>query len=108
MEDKFNYDAEVDEESFVRKQKLAYKEEVAKARTFLDKMKSKYYDEIKLRPSTTQEQQKAMDFFNRYNQEQSVVAETRNKYVKNNKDLFDNEFKGLDVNVGEKKFRYKV
>jgi len=108
MEDKFNYDAEVDEERFVRKQKLAYKEEVAKARTFLDKMKSKYYDEIKLRPSTTQEQQKAMDFFNRYNQEQSVVAETRNKFVKNTKDLFDNEFKGFDFNVGEKKFRYKV
>ena len=108
MEDKFNYDAEVDEERFVRKQKLAYKEEVAKARTFLDKMKSKYYDEIKLRPSTTKEQQKAMDFFNRYNQEQSVVAETRNKFVKNTKDLFNNEFKGFDFNVGEKKFRYKI
>jgi hypothetical protein len=108
MEDKFNYDAEVDEERFVRKQKLAYKEEVAKARTFLDKMKSKYYDEIKLRPSTTKEQQKAMDFFNRYNQEQSVVAETRNRFVKNTKDLFDNEFKGFDFNVGEKKFRYKI
>jgi hypothetical protein len=108
MEDKFNYDEEVDEERFVRKQKLAYKEEVAKARTFLDKMKSKYYDEIKLRPSTTNEQQKAMDFFNRYNKEQSVMAETRNRFIKNTKDLFNNEFKGFDFNVGEKKFRYKV
>jgi hypothetical protein len=108
MEDKFNYDEEVDEERFVRKQKLAYKEEVAKARTFLDKMKSKYYDEIKLRLSTTNEQQKAMDFFNRYNKEQSVMTETRNRFIKNTKDLFNNEFKGFDFNVGEKKFRYKV
>ena len=108
MEDKFNYDEEVDEERFVRKQKLAYKEEVAKARTFLDKMKSQYYDEIKLRPSTTNEQQKAMDFFNRYNKEQSVITETRNRFIKNTKDLFNDEFKGFDFKVGEKKFRYKV
>lgn len=108
MEDKFNYDAEVDEERFVRKQKLAYKEEVAKARKFLEQMKTKYYDEIKLRPSITNEQQKAMDFFNRYNKEQSVVTESRNRFIKNTKDLFNNEFKGFDFNVGEKKFRYKI
>ena len=108
MEDKFNYDAEVDEERFVRKQKLAYKEEVAKARKFLEQMKTKYYDEIKLRPSITNEQQKAMDFFNRYNKEQSVITESRNRFIKNTKDLFNNEFKGFDFKVGEKKFRYKV
>ena len=63
----------MDEERFVRKQKLKYKEEVAKARTFLDTMKSKYYDEIKLRPSVTNEQKKAMDFFQRYNKEQETL-----------------------------------
>ena len=108
MEDKFNYDAEVDEERFVRKQKLAYKEEVAKARKFLEQMKTKYYDEIKLRPSITNEQQKAMDFFNRYNKEQSTLQDRRNKFVNDTKSYFQEKFEGFDFEVGDKKFRYKV
>jgi uncharacterized protein (DUF2164 family) len=108
MEDNFNYDEEVDEERFVRKQKLKYNEEIAKARTFLDTMKSKYYDEIKLRPSTTNEQQKAMDFFNRYNEEQSFLKDKREDFVTNTNDYFQQKFEGFDFEVGEKKFRYKI
>ena len=108
MEDNFKYDEEVDEERFVRKQKLKYKEEIAKARTFLDNMKSNYYDEIKLRPSVTNEQQKAMDFFNRYNKEQSTLQEKRSMFVNKTKDYFQDKFEGFDFEVGDKRFRYKV
>ena len=72
MEDNFKYDQEIDDERDIRRKKLAFKEEVAKAKNFLEQTKSKYYDEIKLRPSVTQEQKKAMDFFNRYNEEQNT------------------------------------
>ena len=108
MQDNFSYDKEVDEERFVRKQKLAYKEEVAKAKNFLEQMKSKYYDEIKLRPSVTNEQKKAMDFFQRYNQEQQQITEKRNEFVNNTKSYFQEQFKGFEFNVGEKAFRYSV
>ena len=108
MEDNFKFDEEVDEERFVRKQKLAYKEEVAKAKNFLEQMKSKYYDEIKLRPSVTNEQKKAMDFFQRYNQEQQTIQEKRNDFVKNTEDFFTNKFKGFEFNLGDKAFRYSV
>jgi hypothetical protein len=86
----FDYDEDVDEERDIRKKKLAFKEEVAKAKNFLEETKSKYYDEIKLRPGVTQEQQKAMDFFNRYNKEQQQaeikVGEKTYKYNIQNKD----------------------
>ena len=108
MEDNFSYDEEADEERFVRKQKLAYKEEVAKAKNFLEQMKSKYYDEIKLRPSVTNEQKKAMDFFQRYNQEQQQITAKRNEFVNNTKSYFQEQFKGFEFNVGEKAFRYSV
>ena len=65
----FSWDEELDDQRDIRKTKLAFKEEVGKARNFLNDLKGKYYDEIKLRPGVTQEQQKAMDFFNRYNEE---------------------------------------
>ena len=108
MEDNFSFDEEVDEERFVRKQKLAYKEEVAKAKNFLEQMKSKYYDEIKLRPSVTNEQKKAMDFFQRYNKEQETLSQARNEFLTNTKNFFTNEFEGFNFEVGEKRFKYKI
>ena len=108
LEDNFSYDEELDEERDMRKKKLAYKEEIAKAKTFLEETKKKYYDEIKLRPGVTQEQQKAMDFFNRYNKEQQVVQEQHGKFKAKTKDFFNQEFKGFDFSIGDKKFRYGV
>ena len=104
----FSYDEELDEERDIRKKKIAYKEEVAKARNFLEETKSKYYDEIKLRPGVTQDQQKATDFFNRYNEDQEAAKQRHNEFVQSTKNLLNENFKGFDFNVGEKKFRYGV
>ena len=108
LEDNFEYDEELDEARDIRKKKLAYKEEVAKARKHLDGLKSQYYDEIKLRPGVTQEQKKATDFFNRYNEEQNVAEQQHKVFTDTTKDYFTKEFKGFDFSVGDKKFRYGV
>ena len=108
MEDNFSYDEEVDEERVVRKRQLLFKEEIAKAKNFLESSKSKYYDEIKLRPGVTQEQQKAMDFFNRYNKEQQIAAERREQFKDSTSKLFNEDFKGFEIKVGEKKFNYNI
>ena len=104
----FDYDEDIDEERDVRKKKLAFKEEVAKAKNFLEETKSKYYDEIKLRPGVTQEQQKAMDFFNRYNKEQEQAEQQHQAFKNNTKQFFSNDFKGFDISVGEKKYKYNI
>ena len=108
IEDNFSYDEEVDEEREVRKKKLAYKEEVAKASKHLEGLKSKYYEEIKLRPGTTKDQQKAVDFFNRYNEDQNIAKERRSDFESDTKEYFSNDFKGFDIDLGEKKFRYGI
>ena len=104
----FDYDEDVDEDKDIRKKKLAFKEEVAKAKNFLEETKSKYYDEIKLRPGVTQEQQKAMDFFNRYNKEQKQAEQQHQMFKDRTKKLFSDDFKGFDINVGEKKYKYNI
>ena len=104
----FSYDEELDDEKDIRKRKIAFKEEVGKAKHYLEGLKSKYYDEIKLRPGVTQEQQKAVDFFNRYKEEEQVNAQSRDAFVHGTNDYFSNDFKGFNFNVGEKKFRYSV
>ena len=108
MEDNFEYDEELDDEREIRKKKLAFKEEVVKAKTFLEGLKSKYYEEIKLRPGITQDQQKANDFFNRYNEEQQLVELQHSKFKENTKNLFNQDFKGFDFNIGDKNFRYGI
>jgi len=104
----FSYDEDLDEERDIRKKKLAFKEEIAKAKSFLEETKSKYYDEIKLRPGVTQEQRKAVDFFNRYNEEQGKAEQQHELFKNQTKKLFSQDFKGFDFNLGEKKFRYGV
>jgi len=108
IEDNFSYDEDLDDEREIRKKKLAFKEEVAEAEGFLEELKGKYYDEIKLRPGVTQEQKKATDFFNRYNEEQSLTEQKQNRFKKATSDLLNDDFKGFDFNIGEKKFRYGI
>ncbi len=108
IEDSFNFDEDLDEARDIRKKKLAYKEEVAKAKSYLDSVKDKYYAEIKLRPGINPEQQKATDFFNRYNEEQELSKVNQERFRSQTDELLNSEFKGFDFKVGEKKFRYGI
>ena len=104
----FDFDEDIDEPKDIRKKKIAFKEEAAKAKDFLEGLKSKYYDEIKLRPGVTQDQQKATDFFNRYNEEQDTNQAKHEVFKQKTKQLLNEDFKGFDFNVSDKKFRYGV
>ena len=108
MEDNFKYNEEEDAERDIRKKKLAYKEEVANAKKFLEEVKSKYYKEIKLRPGVTQEQQQAIEFFNRYKKDQESANKQHTEFQTQTKKIFDKDFKGFDFDLGDKKFRYGV
>ena len=112
MEDTFSYDEDVDDDRDIRRKKLALKEQVASAKSHLDGQKSRYYEEIKAGSKLTEEQQKAVNFFNRYNKE----SEATQKTVKTNSDIFtqktnnvfNDKFKGFEYNVGDKKYRFNV
>ena len=112
MEDLFSYDEEEDEDRDIRRKKLALKEQVANAKSHLDGQKSKYYEEIKAGSKLTQEQQKAVDFFNRYNKEseenQKIAEASKSNFLKKTDQVFNNKFKGFEYNVGDKKYRFNV
>ena len=109
IEDNFAFDEELDEERDIRRKKLAYKEEVAKARTFLEDTKAKYYDDIKLKsPSLPEDQQKAADFFNRYKEDQDRNAANHEEFKAKTNELLNENFEGFDFKLGDKKFRYGI
>tara|TARA_R100000655_G_scaffold20621_1_gene42504 strand:+ start:2791 stop:4029 length:1239 start_codon:yes stop_codon:yes gene_type:complete len=112
MEDQFSYNEDTDDEREIKRKKLALKEQVARWLLALDGQKSKYYEEIKAGSKLTAEQQKAIDFFNRYNKEEAENKQETEKRVSvfKNKtnEVFNDEFKGFEYNVGDKKYRYNV
>ena len=112
LEDNFGYDENVEDKKSIRKKKIALKEQVAEAKAYLDGQKSKYYEEIKAGSKLTEEQQKAIDFFNRHNKEsekQKKLSEaSKAAFQKRTNSVFNNEFKGFEYNVGDKKYRFNV
>jgi hypothetical protein len=112
MEDQFSYDEEEDDEREIKRKKLALKEQVANAKSHLDGQKSKYYEEIKAGSKLTPEQQKAMDFFNRYNKESEETKKQaeaqKSNFLNKTNQVFNDKFKGFEYNVGDKKYRFKV
>jgi len=112
IEDNFSFDEEVDAERDVKRKKLAYKEAVAEAKQHLEGLKGKYYEELKLGSKLTQQQQKAINFFDRYNKEQVQANELKQQaktvFNKETDKVFNEDFKGFDFQVGDKKYRYNV
>ena len=112
MEDQFSFDEDVDEERDIKRKKLALKEQVASAKTQLEEHKSKYYEEIKAGSRLTPEAKKAMDFFNRHNKEsestKKIHQEAKNRFLNKTEEVFNDEFKGFEYKVGDKKYRFNV
>ena len=112
MEDQFSYDEEEDDERDIRRKKLALKEQVANAKSHLDGQKSKYYEEIKAGSKLTPEQQKAMDFFNRYNKESEETKKQaeaqKSNFLNKTNNVFNDKFKGFEYNVGDKRYRFNI
>jgi len=112
MEDQFAYDEDADGERDIKRKKLARKEQVAEAKAYLDRQKSKYYEEIKAGSKLTDEQQKAINFFNRYNKEekqkQQQIKQQTSAFTKKTEQVFNDKFKGFEYNVGDKRYRFNI
>ena len=108
MEDQFSYNEDDDSERDIKRKKLALKEQVASAKSHLDGLKSKYYEDIKAGSKLTSEQQKAVDFFNRYNEKSKESESQKSTFLNKTNEVFNDKFKGFEYNIGEKKFRFNV
>ena len=112
LDENFAFDEDIDDDRDVIKKKIARKEELSKAKTYLDNLKSTYYEEIKGGSKLAPEQKKAVEFFNRYTKENELATQTAEKqtnaFLDKTGKLFNENFKGFDYSVGDKKYRFKV
>ena len=112
IDDSFSFDEEIEDERDIKKKKIALKEQVASAKSHLDGQKSKYYEEIKAGSKLTPDQQKAMDFFDRYNKDnkesQKLQQQQTNTFKMKTQEVFNEKFKGFNYNVGDKQYRFNI
>ena len=88
------------------------KEQVAQAKLHLESVKSKYYEDIKSGSKLTKEQQEAVNFFNKHNEESDELFERSKKqaeiFKNKTNNVFNDKFKGFEYEVGDKKFRFNI
>lgn len=112
MEDKFGYDEELDEESDIKKIERAKKRELVKAKKFFNEQKDKY--NIPLESSgggLSKEQTEDLSSYKSYIEESNTAKEAQKKrydyFLNKTNEVFNDEFKGFEFNVGEKNFTFK-
>ena len=109
MEDQFSFD-EDDDPREIRSKKRAFKEELFNARKFLEGNKEKYYADLKLRKQQDipQEYQEAFAHYNEYQQGVELNKQQTETFLQKTDNVFGENFKGFDFQVGDNKYRYKV
>lgn len=112
LSEDFSYDEELDEPSDIRKKKLAYKEELYKARNHFEGLKEKY--KAPLESSTTsipENYKEAFNFYSQYQEQSEQEAQLQQQrssaFTEKTNKLFNEEFKGFEFNLGDKKQVFK-
>ena len=110
MEDNFSYSEEDDDPREIRSKKRAFKEELFNAKKFLQGNKEKYYADLKLKKQTDvpQEYQEALEYYNTYQQNAESSKQLTESFLQKTDNVFSQDFKGFDFQVGDNKYRYKV
>ena len=112
IEDKFDFDEEIDDPKDIKKIKLAKKRELAKAKKFLNEQKDKY--KVPLESSgdgLSAEQQENLNAYKSYIDESKTTEETQKRkydyFLNKTNEVFNNDFKGFDFKIGENNITFK-
>lgn len=112
INEEFSYDSELDDDKDIKKKKIAYKEELYKARNHFEGLKEKYKAPLESRAADIPDNYKeALSFYNQYReqseQETKAQQERSRVFMERTNNLFSDEFKGFEFKAGEKKQIFK-
>lgn len=112
IDSKFGYDEDLDEESVIKKQKLAKKRELVQAKKFFKEQQEQY--KAPLESSMGSASTETTEELGRYRQqaEEAKGTEKENqqrvdRFLSETDKLFTNEFKGFEFNVNDKAMTFK-
>ena len=108
MED-YSY-TEDDDETAIKKIKLAKKKTIAKAKKFFNEQKELYKQPLESRTAANPEAQEEIQAYRQYLEsvktQQQEAEVKRNWFTKETDKIFTDKFKGFDFTIGENTFTY--
>ena len=111
IEDRFGYDPDFDDEKDIKKKEIAKKKELAKAKKFFEDQKEQYRVPVESKGTLASDDEKeTYEAYKKYVQEAQSFQQESNKkseyFQKKTEELFNQEFKGFDFNVGDKDIKF--
>jgi len=111
----FSYDESLDDEDEVKKKKRKEKKLLSEAISYLESKKEKYKSPIEGSsqsesiPSDYKEAKAKLDEISRsQEQQQELIQQRTNDFVKKTKELFTDDFEGFKYSIGDKEFSFKA
>jgi hypothetical protein len=106
LKEQFGYDEDLDDESDVRRKKLAKKKELAKAKKYFEDQREKYKAPLESSGVPSGVDQEALRSYQEYIASAKTAQEENQKrydwFQKKTDEVFSNEFKGFEFAVGDK------
>ena len=112
IEDKFGYDEDLDDDKDIKKRKLAQKRELVKAKKFFNEQKDKYKIPLEssgsgLSDDAQEELQRYKSYIDESNNTQEQTKKRYDYFLNKTKEVFNDEFKGFEFEVGGNKINFK-
>jgi hypothetical protein len=110
MED-YTYDEDLDDESAVKKIKIARKKVIAEAKKYFNEQKEKYKMPLESRPAGISESDREeLNAYKQYIEQARTIEEENNRkrqwFDQKTNEVFDNEFKGFEFDVNNRKLTF--
>ncbi len=111
IEEKFHYDEDFDDPKDIKKKEIAKKKELAKAKDYFEKFKEQYRTPVESMKSVVPDEEKEIyESYKQYIQnsksQQEESIRKSEYFQKKTEELFSDEFKGFDFNVGDKTIKF--
>lgn len=111
MMEEFSYDEDLDDDSHIKKAKIAKKKAIAKAKDYFNSQKEKYKQPIESMGSkVSEEESEEFEAYKQYIQKAKTLEEENNRkrdwFLKKTDEVFSQEFKGFEFSIDDKKLVY--
>jgi len=108
----YKYDEDLDDDKTIKKQKLAMKRELAKAKEYFEKQKEQYKVPLESKAtSVPTADQEGYEAYKKYNQELTQMQQEQMKrsefFLQKTNEVFNDKFEGFDFTIGESTYKFK-
>lgn len=112
LEEEYSFDEDIDDDRDIKKKKVALKEELFRAKGYLNDLKEQYKVDLGSNSAeVTEDYKKAFNFYQEYTEtsrkEAEIAQQKSEVFLDKTNRLFNSEFKGFEFNLGDKKQVFK-